>query len=231
VKPYYQDSHVTIYHGDCREVMPNVTGNIILTDPPYGNGTNYLSTDDNIELVEMASSLISQIIPLYSVVALTPGVSNLHNYPRPTWVLGWFTPAGAGSEPWGFCCWQPILVYGNDPYLKQGLGRRPDAIVMTETSINNGHPCPKPERLWGWFLRRISVDKEDVIVDPFMGSGTTLRAAKDLGRKAIGIEIEERYCEIAAKRLSQNVLDFGGNNVEQRKSVQGCLLEEVGRNK
>lgn len=68
------------------------------------------------------------------------------------------------------------------------------------------HPCPKPVDLMRWLIQRVSVNNAEVIVDPFMGSGTTLRAAKDLGRKAIGIELSERYCEIAAKRLAQEVL-------------------------
>jgi site-specific DNA-methyltransferase (adenine-specific) len=69
----------------------------------------------------------------------------------------------------------------------------------------NGHPCPKPLKAWRRLLNNIS-QPEQTVLDPFMGSGTTLRTAKDLGRKAIGIEIEERYCEIAAKRLAQDVL-------------------------
>jgi site-specific DNA-methyltransferase (adenine-specific) len=76
---------------------------------------------------------------------------------------------------------------------------------MTESAQANGHPCPKPIGVWKWVLDRISRQGES-IVDPFMGSGTTLRAAKDLGRKAIGIEIEAEYCEIAARICAQEVL-------------------------
>lgn len=69
------------------------------------------------------------------------------------------------------------------------------------------HPCPKPLQLWRWLMSKFSKEGE-LALDPFMGSGTTLRAAKDVGRRAIGIELEERYCEIAANRLRQEVLNF-----------------------
>jgi site-specific DNA-methyltransferase (adenine-specific) len=71
-------------------------------------------------------------------------------------------------------------------------------------SLDSGdHPSPKPLALYRWLIERVA---GHTILDPFMGSGTSLRAAKDLGRKAIGIEIEERYCEIAARRMAQLVL-------------------------
>ena len=78
---------------------------------------------------------------------------------------------------------------------------------MNETAEQNGHPCPKPFKAWLWLVQKMCSPKGTVL-DPFMGSGTTLRAAKDLGRSAIGIEIEESYCEIAANRLRQQVMDF-----------------------
>ena len=98
---------------------------------------------------------------------------------------------------------QPILYYGKD--YRAGKGALPSGKSVTERSEKNGHPCPKPISAWSWLLDKVSQEGETV-VDPFMGSGTTLRAAKDLGRKAIGIEINEEYCEIAATRLSQEVL-------------------------
>ena len=76
---------------------------------------------------------------------------------------------------------------------------------MNQAAEKLGHPCSKPMKEWTWLLNKVSLEGE-TILDPFMGSGTTLRAAKDLGRKAIGIEIEERYCEIAVKRLAQEVM-------------------------
>jgi DNA modification methylase len=81
-----------------------------------------------------------------------------------------------------------------------GAGRRPDAIAWTETAEDNGHPCPKPIGLWKWLLKRITPHEHETVIDPFMGS--------DLGHQAIGIEIHEPYCEISAKRLSQEVLQF-----------------------
>jgi hypothetical protein len=158
------------------------------------------------------AALIGEVMPLIVTrerAALTCGVANAHLYPRPSWTLAWFTPAGAGSGPWGFCCWQPVLVYGKDPYLQEGAGRRPDALVATETAEKNGHPCPKPIGVWKWLMQRVSPHENETIIDPFCGSGTTLRAAKDLGHPAIGIEVEEAYAEIAAKRLSQEVFEFG----------------------
>jgi site-specific DNA-methyltransferase (adenine-specific) len=181
----------------------------VLTDPPYGNGTAYPDVvDDQQHLMELLGVVLPEVRRIGKRVLLTPGAGNMHLYPKPEWTLAWFTPAGAGSGPWGFCCWQPILAYGQDPYLKAGLGRRPDAIVKTEASEVNGHPCPKPIGVWRWALLRGSANQTDLILDPFLGSGTTLRAAKDLGRRAIGIELSERYCEIAANRLSQAVLNL-----------------------
>jgi len=81
----------------------------------------------------------------------------------------------------------------------------PGTALGDAISDGAGHPCPKPVALFRWLTDQLS-DANETILDPFMGSGTTLRAAKDLGRKAIGIEIEERYCEIAAKRMAQTVM-------------------------
>ena len=75
--------------------------------------------------------------------------------------------------------------------------------------MKNDHPTVKPLALMEYLVKLVTMPERNLILDPFMGSGTTLRAAKDLQRKAIGIEIEERYCEIAAKRMSQEVLNLG----------------------
>lgn len=208
--PYYEDGAVTIYQGDARVLLPLIGPiDLVLTDPPYGNGTGYGVYKDTPEaLAGILTTLFPLLADKATRVVLTPGNANAWLYPRPSWTLAWVTPAGAGSGPWGFSCWQPVLVYGPDPYLSAGMGRRPDIILKTEASEMNGHPCPKPIDFWRLLLQRVSVSVEDVVLDPFMGSGTTLRAAKDLGRKAIGIELEERYCEIAAKRCAQEVFDL-----------------------
>lgn len=207
-KPYYQDSACTIYHADCREILPVLPKvDLVLTDFPYGIGESYHSYEDNEEnLKTLINSSMPLIIAGGRVALITCGVKNMFLYPRPNWILCWTSSAGTGCSPWGFCCWQPILAYGKDPYLTNKSGSLPDLFQSNETSVDYGHPCSKPISLWSKILLRGSFKKEDVILDPFMGSGTTLRAAKNLGRKAIGIEICEAYCEIAAKRLAQEVL-------------------------
>ncbi len=207
-KPYYEEAGITIYHGDCREILPTLPNvDLVLTDPPYGVGLAYASFEDSTEAIRL---IVADILPVLCScakrVALTPGVKNMFLYPQPNHVGSFSYPAGAGLNSWCFTCWQPIFFYGKDPY--GGKGSMPDSFVSGEAAEKNGHPCPKPIGQWKWLLKRASLDGECVL-DPFMGSGTTLVAAKDLGRQAIGIEIEERYCEIAAKRLAQSVFDFG----------------------
>ena len=125
------------------------------------------------------------------------------DYPAAADVGCFWHPAAPRHGPWGFLTFSPILYYGKD--YRAGRGALPNGIQVTESAEINGHPCPKPILAWKWLLAKVS-EPTDVIIDPFMGSGTTLRAAKDLSRRAIGIEIEERYCEIAANRLRQEVL-------------------------
>lgn len=108
-------------------------------------------------------------------------------------------PPAAGVGPWGFVNFHPMLFYGK----RGGVGSRPLSMESFATSEESDHPCPKPIKWMTWAL---SLTDSQTVLDTFAGSGTTLRAAKDLGRKAIGIEIEERYCEIAAKRMAQEVL-------------------------
>lgn len=220
MKPYYQDDFATIYHGDCREVLPGISADVVLTDLPYGIDLDYDGYDDSASNLD---DLVAKSLPLMRaaapVVALTCGVVNQWRYPKPTWVLCWYQAnAFTSTGYYGFNMWQPVLCYGTDPYLKRGRGRQQDIVRTTANLGTNfgadnppkGHPCPKPLPPWRKVLLRLSPDASDVVLDPFMGSGTTMRAAKDLGRRSIGIDQSEAYCEIAAKRLAQEVLDFGG---------------------
>ena len=215
VAPYYEDDHVTLYHGDCREILPGLCGDVVLTDPPYGIGLGYDGYEDTADgLDELIRDVFPLMLSAAPVVALTPGIDNIWRYPPARWMPCWYMAnACASTGRWGFNQWQPLLVYGTDPFLKRQMGRRPDVIITaapnTGSDKRRGHPCPKPTEAWRKILMRLSPAEAETIVDPFAGSGTTLDVAKYTGRKAIGIELSERYCEIAAKRLGQEVLDFG----------------------
>ena len=219
--PYYRDDAVTIYHGDCRELLPLMPPvDLVLTDPPYGVGLEqktWAAENDGRQAstlyqddAEWVTALIRETIPIVIAKAaraiIFPGPSLLWEYPVARTLGCVYVPSGAGRAPWGFQCSHPILFYGSDPFLQRGLGGRANSFQSTVGVTERiDHPCPKPLEWMRWATVRGSFEGQ-TILDPFMGSGTTLRAAKDLGRKAIGIEIEERYCEIAAQRCSQEVL-------------------------
>jgi hypothetical protein len=175
---------------------------LCLTDPPYGVGESYESYTDTPDALK---ALVSGFFHLARQTAqrllLTPGNKNSRLYPEPDWTLCWFVPAGTGRNPWGFTCWQPVLAYGSDPYLAQGKGSRPDALNHTESSDSTlDHPCPKPVGVWSWFLERGSANKGESVYDPFLGSGTTIIAAEQLGRTCYAIEIEPQYCQVTIDR-------------------------------
>jgi hypothetical protein len=220
-RPYYEHAGITIYHGDCREVLPGLPKvDLVLTDPPYGieftgkktkhtsgNSGGYGAFDDTPAYIEsVVVPIITDCLARFERVIVTPGIRNCWKYPEPASMGTLFYPAGAGLGRWGFICSQPILYYGNCPYLAAGMGHRPDSFSTVANCGAAEHPCEKPLSTMKWLLAKGSLAVEDIILDPFMCSGTTLVAAKNLGRRAIGIEIEEKYCEIAAKRLAQEVL-------------------------
>ena len=191
---------------DVARLMNGEKANLCLTDPPYGLGdtqsekNNYAQYDDTkdnlINLVAVFLPIAQSIAP---VVVLTPGNGNARLYPDPKWTMAWFTPAGAGSGPWGFCCWQPILCYGTDPKLSKGKGRHPDAIVHTEAAEKFGHPCTKPINFWKWLMERTS-ELAELIYEPFSGSGTTLIAAEQTGRRCYAMELSPNYVDVAVRR-------------------------------
>jgi DNA modification methylase len=209
VKPYYQDDACTIYHADCREILPTLAADLILTDPPYNAGKDYGQHDDRMDPV-IYRAWCSEWFQLCRAagprVIVFPGHGNLPMWfeiAPPSGIGCWYKPGNRASSHLGWNEWEPWLYWG------QRLGgsdtfRVP--FISNQAKDAGGHPCPKPALLFRHLLVKT---KAATVLDPFMGSGTTLRAAKDLGRRAIGIEIEERYCEIAARRLGQEVLALG----------------------
>jgi DNA modification methylase len=194
MKPYYQDGLVTIYHGDAREVLPSLDPvDLVLTDPPYGMGK--AQWDVFIDHEEwLVSARRSRTVALFS------GVRGMFDYPRPDWTMAWVRVASTqrNGRFRGFNNWEPILVYGGDRITN-------DVVSMQNVQEHDAaeHPTSKPVRLMSAIATRLG---GHTMLDPFVGSGTTLVAAKWLGRRTIGIEIEERYCEIAAQRCSQESL-------------------------
>ena len=109
------------------------------------------------------------------LVAVTPGAKNVWWYPQPTWIVHWFAPAATAQGPWGFCGWNPMLVYGADPHKR----KKQDYLIAQPAAERDGHPCQKPEAAWRWLVGRVTTETQ-MIIDPFMGSGTTLVVAKQL---------------------------------------------------
>jgi DNA modification methylase len=218
--PYYEDGAVTLYHGDCREILPSLgRSDLLLTDPPYG--TN-LDTDNSRfsggtrgNMAKRGNGIgtgggrpiVGDSVPFDPTFLI--------EYARAAVVWGWNhfpnkLPAGAclvwlkrNDEAFGSFLSDAELAWmskGRGVYCRRDLTNNAIATYRV-------HPTQKPVELMQWCLGFFPDAR--LILDPFMGSGTTLVAAKNLGRKAIGIEIEERYCEIAAKRLTQEVLELG----------------------
>ena len=222
--PYYDEDGITIYHGDCREVLPTLgVVDAVVTDPPFGIGFTYVSHRDSPEgygeflwaVIEQAERRCAPGSPVFVWQAM-PNVKRFSEWFPREWRLFVAAKNFVQMRPVAmqYAC-DPVVVWwtaGAKPW-SAGTANRDFHIgdtagVISGLTHQKGHPCPRPLDQVTHMVAQW-VRPGGTVLDPFVGSGTTLRAAKDVGRKAIGIEIEERYCEIAAQRLAQRVLAFG----------------------
>lgn len=223
-KPYYQDDYVTLYHGDClTEHLEWLDTDVLVTDPPYGIGwskgawskakrkaaTPGIQNDnDTAARDEVLTAWGSKPALVFASLraAYPEGWKRMLVFEKPM--------VGAGligvRMPW-LSNWEPIFVMGEWPDQAPALS----AVIKTRAAAASGysgyttkagHPHAKPLDV---MEALIAASPPGIIADPFAGSGSTLVAAKALGRKVIGVELEERHCETIAKRCSQEVLDFG----------------------
>lgn len=209
-KPYYQDGAVTLYHGDCRQIVPPLGRfDLLLTDPPYGIGRDgmvestskhggrkaydFAGWDDTAPERELFGMLFSvsdeQIIwgANYFPQSLPPS-------------MGWLV-WDKGQDICSSDC--ELAFTSRDAALRR--------LVLNRVALQKDgaeHPTQKPLELISWCLSFFP--DAMTVLDPFAGSGTTGRACKDLGRKCVMIEREEKYCEIAARRMGQEVLNLEG---------------------
>jgi DNA modification methylase len=227
LKPYYEHAGITIYHGDCRDVLPHISGvDLVLVDPPYGiayqthhrPGNDWLRRplpgDESLDfLCESWPWAIGALRPdrHWYCFASPRRIGEVQSIVGGKHIIAWDKGdrGTVGDLEAGFGeAWEAIF-YGMKGRRTLN-GPRPRTVIRYDwsgTMDPGAHPTVKPVGL----LRKLilmSSDQDEMVLDFAMGSGTTLEAAKILGRRAIGIEIEERYCEIAAKRLSQEVMAF-----------------------
>lgn len=218
MKPYYERNGIAIYHGDNLEVLSDLEADrgqwCIVTDPPYGTG--WVRGGGGVG--EFDGALQRPEWDVWSEEWLT---LLLHAGPRPACFAVFCPDVRVGDLVKHFEAYSFRYYVKSNPRPPLG-GRDAPSVepILVSPRVRFGdktshfvayngdcplHPCQKPEPLLRWLVNGVA-SPDEVVVDPFAGSGSTLRAAKDLGRKAIGIEREERYCEVAAKRLAQEVL-------------------------
>lgn len=213
MKPYYEHGGVTIYHGDCREILPVIGApDLLLGDPPYGvaertdrrsNGRSGKAQCNDFAPVHGDDEPFdpSHLIGFNRVVLFGANYFADRLPASPTWLV-WDKREGILENDNADCEVAWSNLGGPARIFRHAWAGMIKASEKTERRV---HPTQKPVALMAWIISRWT-ERGQLVVDPYMGSGPTLRAAKDLGRRAIGIEIEERYCEIAAKRLAQEVL-------------------------
>jgi len=213
--PYYEDESVAIYHGDCREITEWLLADVLITDPPYGTesvgwdvsygrGQNRRHGRADMAPGAIANdadgSVRDQVLAMWGSRPACVFGSPRRPDPPGEWAdrLVWDKKRpGMNGGPWRY--------RHESIYVTAGFVRTNDAAVsiIEAWPDQTQHIHAKPHTL---MLRLVAAAPPGVIADPFMGSGSTLVAARELGRRAIGIEVDERYCEIAARRLDQGVL-------------------------
>jgi len=229
MNPYYDHAGITIYHADCREVLPSLPPvDLVLTDPPYNCGKDYGEYKDNLQDAEYFEFM-------KCITGLTTDICRCQGWVAPRYKMKMFLDilpsahivvvrrGAAGPFRGGFsdqfetvlCVGKP---FGAPSDLWDGIRLKAEGYFFTEEDY--GHPGYTPIKI---FERLINIYQAKTICDPFCGTGTSLVAAKQLGRRAIGIEIEEKYCEIAARRLSQEIFDFSD---DQKPDVSQVLMLE-----
>lgn len=221
-KPFYEEPGITIYHADCREILPLLPAgsvDLVLTDPPFGISWGRATWTDSIEVYpELMRWFVSECNRLVAngwcfVFQGMPNVARFHEWFPDAWRIYAACKNFAQIRPTGIWhSWDPVVFWSNGT-VTRNLGNRGQNVnrdyfvgnVAGRFRETSKHPCPKPIDTIRHIVS-ISSQPGGVILDPFLGSGTTLVAAKQLGRRAIGIEIEESYCAIAVNRLSQAIL-------------------------
>lgn len=252
IKPYYTEPGITIYHGDCLDILPMIGQvNAVIMDPPYSSGARTEAQKSKSGAMLRGTRWAAK--PIENDQMTTPGFVWLMRH-----VLR-LTDIVQGGSVLSFIDWrqwpnllgavesvnlrvQNMLIWDKESF---GLGngfrvqhelimhacngtptiadRGIPNIIRNSRENNSLHPSPKPVELIKTLLRVVT-RPDDIIIDPFMGTGPTLIAARQLCVRAIGIEIEKKYCDIAVDRLRQEVLPF--NQVEQEKQEQTELLCE-----
>lgn len=212
IKPYYQDDYVTLYHGDCRDILPHLEPvDLVLTDPPYGIGEAAGANksrgklaiakdygDDNWDNEPIPQDLIDQLITQPAIIF----GGNYYTMPATSCWLVWDKQNGATD--FADC----ELAWTNLP----GAVRKLSYVwhgMIKQRPEQRWHPTQKPLDVMKWCISQADIKLKKAvasILDPFAGAGTTLRAAKDMNRKSIGIEREQKYCDVIVQRLRQEVL-------------------------
>jgi site-specific DNA-methyltransferase (adenine-specific) len=223
MRPYFERDGVTIYHGDCREVLatlPAEAADLVLTDPPYGEEYRWAYralAEECPARMRVGASLVT----LCGNSDVPVAIEALSRALRYWWMVGMqHNTKVRYPGKWVTSCWKPALWYVKE--------RRRPGDTECPMDLSVGGQRDKSLHVWGqpeaWFRQWLRLCPPDgQVLDPFMGAGTTLMAARYLGVRAIGIEVEERYCEIAAKRLDQQVLPF---DLPPESTEQAALFAE-----
>lgn len=222
VEPYYQDDLVTLYHGDCREITEWTEADVLVTDPPYGvgyetrRGEKIRNDEDFSTAVSVIGMWGARPMVLFANHASLPRTtrlvrSHLDRVRYATWHKTNVNGAAGMGNPWladvefavcGVVEWPKRAASG----LMQAR-RWTGNPAFTKNPEAYLHPTQKPVSV---MEALIDAMPKGVVADPFAGSGSTLVAARNLGRRAIGVEVEEKYCEVIASRFAQGVFDFAG---------------------
>lgn len=226
MQPYYDHNGITIYHGDCLEIIPQLPRvNLVLADPPYGINTKSDGTGKLSPWGDMCNAAywytawlracrarlaanggLWSCLNWRSLVTFQKAACDL-SWPIESllvWDKDWIGPGGQkGLRP----SYELVALWAMPQFSIDNRGIPDIKKVPWSSAKPNGHAAEKPESLMSWLIN-IASKPNDLIVDPFMGSGTTLVAAKNTGRRAIGIELDEQWCDLAVHRLSQEVMDL-----------------------